>query len=337
MDSSRGDSPPVTPDEARDLGRAERDDRLREKRLRVDRNADPPPASEGGLARERRKSSTEAIKAERLSSDAALNDERRESDRRSLSDGIVQKTEVGRIQGLLDTESLALSDAIGALNLRDEFLAIVSHDLRNPLNAIALNARLVARHATGGGPLARIAMALGESVVQMDRIISDLLDVASIEAGKLSVVPRPGDARLPVREAVDMFREATSERSVSLEAALPEVPLPASFDGARVVQVLQNLLGNAIQFTPEMGNISVAAQSSGKFVAIGVRDSGPGIASDQIGAIFERFRQVEKRGRKGLGLGLYISRSIVEAHGGRIWAESSPGYGSTFTFTLPAA
>ncbi|MFN2634025.1 MAG: sensor histidine kinase [Thermoanaerobaculia bacterium] len=337
MDSSRGDSPPAGPDAARDQGRADRDDRLREERLRADLAADPPAASEGQPARELRRSSADAIQAERLSSDAALDDERRESDRRSVRDGLVQKTEVGRIQGLLDTESLALSDAIGALNLRDEFLAIVSHDLRNPLNAISLNARLVARHAAGEGSLARIAVALAESVVQMDRIISDLLDVASIEAGKLSVLPRPGDARGPVREAIGMFREATSERSVSLDAALPETPLPAKFDGGRVVQVLQNLLGNAIHFTPENGRISVAAKRSGEFVAIGVRDSGPGIASDQIGVIFERFRQIEKRGRKGLGLGLYISRCIVQAHGGRIWAESSPGCGSTFTFTLPAA
>ncbi len=308
---------------------------MRQERSRADLETDRQRSSGGGPLRERRKSGR--VREERVSADAALADERRESDQRSRDDRAVQRDVVDHMQGLLDTESQALSDAIGALSLRDEFLAIVSHDLRNPLNAISINARLVARRAAGGGPLARIAAALGESVAQMDRIISDLLDVASIEAGKLSVVPGPGDARAPVREAVEMFQGATSERSVSLGASLPLVPLPATFDGGRVVQVLQNLLGNAIHFTPVKGNISVTAERSGKFVNIGVRDSGPGIPDQDLDGIFERFRQVEKRGRKGLGLGLYISRSIVEAHGGRIWAENTPGYGSTFTFTLPAA
>lgn len=335
MDSRDGKTPPPGADVARRRRRAERDDGVRKQRSRSDLETDRQRASGGGPERERRMS--EGLREERVSADAALEHERRESDQRSRQDRAVQETVVGQMQELLDTESRALSEAIGALSLRDEFLAIVSHDLRNPLNAISINAQLVARHAAVGDPLARIAAALGESVAQMDRIISDLLDVASIEAGKLSVVPREGDARNPVREAIDMFRGETSERSVSLDAALPAAPLPARFDGGRVVQVLQNLLGNAIHFTPAKGNISVTAASSGKFVNIGVRDSGPGIPTGDLGGIFERFRQVEKRGRKGLGLGLYISRSIVEAHGGRIWAENTPGYGSTFTFTLPAA
>ncbi len=335
MNSNDGKKPSAGGEASRRRRREERDDGVRRQRSRADLESDRQRASGGGPERERRMS--EGLREERDSSDAALEFERRESDQRSRQDRAEKETVVGQMQDLLDTESQALSEAIGALGLRDEFLAIVSHDLRNPLNAISINARLVARHAAAGGPLARIGAALGESVAQMDRIISDLLDVASIEAGKLSVVPRSGDARKPVREVINMFREATSERSVSLKAALPSVPLPASFDGGRVVQVLQNLLGNAIHFTPAEGSISVAAASSGKFVNIAVRDSGPGIPASDLSGIFERFRQVEKRGRKGLGLGLYISRSIVEAHGGRIWAENTPGYGSTFTFTLPGA
>ena len=119
-----------------------------------------------------------------------------------------------------------------------------------------------------------------------------------------------------------------------MEALVPADPLPARFDAGRIVQVLDNLIHNALKFTPEGGRISVEGRRAGD-VEILVRDSGPGLTAEEISVIFERFRQVEKRGRRALGLGLYISRSIVESHGGRIRAESVPGQGSTFLFTLP--
>jgi len=245
------------------------------------------------------------------------------------------QSEVGRLQRLLDQRTQALSSAHEALDLRDEFLAIVSHDLRNPLNAIALNTQLLERLISSGDPdLARISRSLASSIAQMQRIISDLLDLAAIEAGKLSVQLEAGDARGPIEEAVETSRSIAADKSIAVEAIIGPEPLLARFDSGRVVQVLENLIHNALKFTPAGGRISVDGRATEDAVEIRVRDTGPGLSPDEIAVIFERFRQVEKRGRRALGLGLYISRSIVESHGGRIRAESTPGEGSTFRFTL---
>jgi signal transduction histidine kinase len=249
-----------------------------------------------------------------------------------------EKSEVGRLQVLLDERSQALWTSNEALDLRDEFLALVSHDLRNPLSAIALNTQLLERLVSSGDPrLARISRSLASSIAQMQRIISDLLDLAAIQAGKLSVQLHPGDARSSIEEAVEASRSIAAGKSIALEAVVPPDPLPARFDPGRIAQVLENLIHNALKFTPAGGRISVEGRSTEEVVEIRVRDTGPGMQPEEIAVIFERYRQVEKRGRKALGLGLYISRSIVESHGGRIRAESVAGEGSTFLFTLPRA
>jgi signal transduction histidine kinase len=246
-----------------------------------------------------------------------------------------EHSEVLRLQRLLDERTQALSSSHEALDLRDEFLAIVSHDLRNPLSAIALNTQLLERLVSAGDPrLARISRSLATSIAQMQRIISDLLDLAAIEAGKLSVQLRPGDARRPIEEAVEASRSATADRSIAIEAVLGPDPLAAHLDPGRIAQVLGNLIDNALKFTPPGGRISVEGRNAEHVVEIRVQDTGPGLRPEEIAVIFDRYRQVEKRGRKALGLGLYISRSIVESHGGRIRAESTPGEGSTFVFTL---
>jgi len=246
-----------------------------------------------------------------------------------------EKSEVGRLQRLLDERSQALWSSNEALDIRDEFLALVSHDLRNPLSAIALNTQLLERLVSSGDPrLTRISRSLASSIAQMQRIISDLLDLAAIQAGKLSVQLQPGDARSPIEEAVEASRSIAAEKSIALDAVIGPDPLPARFDPGRIAQVLENLIHNALKFTPTGGRISVEGRSAENVVEIRVRDTGPGLQAEEIAVIFERYRQVEKRGRKALGLGLYISRSIVESHGGRIRAESVPGEGSTFLFTL---
>jgi signal transduction histidine kinase len=246
-----------------------------------------------------------------------------------------ERSEVGRLQRLLDQRTQALSSANEAHDRSDEFLAMVSHDLRNPLNAIALNTQLLERLVSSGDPrLVRISRSLDSSIIQMQRIISDLLDVAAIEAGKLSVQLQPGDARSPIEEAVETSRSVSTEKSITLDAGIGPDPLLARFDHGRIVQVLENLIHNALKFTPKGGRISVEGRRTDRVAEIRVRDTGPGLQPEEISVIFDRFRQVEKRGRRALGLGLYISRSIVESHGGRIWAESNPGEGSTFLFTL---
>jgi signal transduction histidine kinase len=255
--------------------------------------------------------------------------------RRAGPENARQRSEVGRLERLLEQQAKELLSAHEELDLKDEFLAIVSHDLRNPLNAIALNTQLLERLNSSGDPrLDRISRSLDSSIAQMKRIISDLLDLAAIEAGKLSVQLQQGDARKPIEESVESFRSARTERSITMETRIPANPLSARFDAGRVVQVLDNLIHNALKFTPDGGRILVEGRKAEQ-VEILVRDSGPGLAAEEIAVIFDRFRQVEKRGRRALGLGLYISRSIVESHGGRIRAESVLGEGSTFFFTLP--
>lgn len=257
--------------------------------------------------------------------------------RRAGAENARERSEVGRLERLVEKQAMELSSTQDALDLRDEFLAIVSHDLRNPLNAIALNTQLLERLVSSGDPrLLRITRSLDSSIAQMKRIISDLLDIAAIEAGKLTVRPEPGDARRAIEEAVETFRSVGAERSITLETRIPPDPLRARFDPGRIVQVLVNLIDNAFKFTAAGGRILVEGRRAEQ-VEIRVRDAGPGLTPEEIPVIFERFRQVEKRGRRALGLGLYISRTIVESHGGRIWAEGVRGEGSTFLFTLPPA
>jgi signal transduction histidine kinase len=259
-------------------------------------------------------------------------------DERPLTSQERQVSEVGRLQSLLDERTQALSSAHEALDLRDEFLAIVSHDLRNPLSAIALNTQLLERLVSTSDPrLSRISRSLASSIAQMQRIISDLLDLAAIDAGKLSVQLQPGDVRSSIEEAVEASRPIAAEKSIALDAVIGSDPLLARFDPGRIAQVLENLIHNALKFTSAGGRISVEGRRTDDAVEISVRDTGTGLQPEEIAVIFDRFRQVEKRGRRALGLGLYISRSIVESHGGRIRAQSVPGKGSTFWFTLSPA
>jgi len=172
---------------------------------------------------------------------------------------------------------------------------------------------------------------------RMNRLVGDLLDVVSIEAGRLAVVPQHEDATELLRETVDAFQSAAAAKKISLRTEVKAGTLLARYDHERILQVLANLVGNAIKFTPEGGRLDLFAESTGDEIRFGVRDTGPGIPSDRLLVVFDRYWQRTQGLHGGLGLGLYIARCIVEAHRGRIWAESAPGDGSTFYFTLPAA
>ncbi|MDQ5872401.1 MAG: HAMP domain-containing histidine kinase, partial [Acidobacteriota bacterium] len=191
-----------------------------------------------------------------------------------------ERVEVGRLERRLEQQATELLTAHEALDLKDEFLAIVSHDLRNPLNAIALNTQLLERLVASGDPrLARISRSLDSSIAQMKRIISDLLDLTAIEAGKLSVQLQPGDARRLIEEAAETFRSVSAERSITLDARIPPDPLFARFDPGRIVQVLDNLIHNALKFTPNGGRIFVEGRRADQ-VEIRVRDTGPGLSPE---------------------------------------------------------
>ncbi len=222
---------------------------------------------------------------------------------------------------------------------RDHALGVVSHDLRNPISAIGMSARaLLASIPLDDRERRDLVSNIMESQDLTQRMIRDLLDVASIEVGRLRVERRPEPLAPILERAVALFEREAADRSVALALSLDgELPV-VSGDAGRLVQVLSNLIANALRFTDRMGRVTVSAQRHGGEVEVSVADTGSGIPTASIGVIFERYWTVRGTAPKGgTGLGLAIARSIVEAHGGRIWAESEVGKGSTFKFTLRVA
>jgi PAS domain S-box-containing protein len=225
-----------------------------------------------------------------------------------------------------------------ATSARDEVLAVVSHDLRNPISAIAMCARIL-REAPPGDVAEREKMltAITEATAWMQRLIRDLLDVSAIEAGRLSVERQPAALAPIIATAVGMVSGEVEHQSIDLRVETPPGLPPVSVDPSRIVQVITNLLGNAVKFTAPGGTITVRASNGPAGVVVSVQDTGIGIHPDALPRIFDRFWQAHATPRRGSGLGLAIARGIVEAHGGRIWAESEPGRGSVFAFTLPTS
>lgn len=229
--------------------------------------------------------------------------------------------------------------AQAATKARDHALGVVSHDLRNPISAIGMSARaLLAATAEADAPRRELAENIVTSQELTQRMIRDLLDVANIEVGRLSVERRAEELPPILERAVALFRRESTERGVVLALEpLPKLPT-ISGDAERLVQVLSNLLSNALRYSERGGRITVRAEAQGDEVRVSVEDTGSGIAPASMPLIFERYWTVRGTAPKGgTGLGLAIARGIVEAHGGRLWAESEVGKGSTFSFTLHSA
>ena len=294
--------------------------------------AGAPGAARRALAGERKRDDA-ALRAERAAADDSLERERAET---NVALARLLPLERVKTDRYLFTERVRSDDA---LSNRDDFLGIVSHDLRNLLGGIVLAAGVMAKHADAhdqGRQILAGTARIQRYAARMNRLIGDLLDVASIDAGRLAVTPVPNDVAAVIAEAVDTFHADAAARHLSLVTRV-KPPVPALFDHDRLLQVLANLITNAIKFTAAGGHVTVRAARTGDEVQVSVTDTGAGISPDLLDAVFERFWQAKEGDRRGLGLGLYISRSIVDAHGGRIWVESTPGSGSTFHFTLPAA
>jgi signal transduction histidine kinase len=224
------------------------------------------------------------------------------------------------------------------LATRHDFMGIVSHDLRNMLNTMVGFASLIEEGVSRKNhvdAVLRHAQRIQRAGARMDRLIGDLVDVASIEAGTLAVTREVGDPTPVVTEAVETLRPRASASGVSLATEIAAPSSLVAFDPARILQVLTNLLSNAIKFTPAHGSVVVRVERIGDALRFAVSDTGIGILTDQLETVFTRFPQLPKHDRRGVGLGLYISSCIVQAHGGRIWAESRIGESSTFSFTLP--
>ncbi|MFL5351399.1 PAS domain S-box protein [Archangium sp.] len=221
-----------------------------------------------------------------------------------------------------------------ATRARDEVLAIVSHDLRNPLSTISMSGKLLLEKTPPEKTRERRQLqAIQRSAERMNRLIQDLLDVARMEAGHLSVERRREEVAPLMHDALELQRTLAEEKGIHLEESVQGALPAVSVDRERILQVLQNLMGNALRFTPEGGRISLKAWRVGQEVHLSVTDTGPGIAQESLPHLFEPFWQ--ERRTEGAGLGLAIVKGIVEAHGGRIWVESQLGQGTTFVFTVP--
>jgi len=224
------------------------------------------------------------------------------------------------------------------LTHRDDFLGMVSHDLRNLLAAVVMEASELSNSAADSEEGRRTVAAMKRFeryAARMNGLVGDLFDIVSIDSGRLSVRPNRHDVAAVLVEAVQTFLPAAVEKGISLHCETGDHALLADFDSGRILQVLANLVANALKFTPRGGQIVLRGERAGDGLRVSVSDTGAGIPNDQVEAVFERFWQGGKDDRRGLGLGLYISRCIIEAHGGRIWAENAPGKGSLFIFTIP--
>ena len=226
-----------------------------------------------------------------------------------------------------------------AIQMRDEVYRIVVHDLRNPLTTINMVTDLVRRRLSSGGdlqPLASHIESQKRAAGRMNALINDLLDVARLESGKLEIQRAPRSPEELLEETLQLHELQAEERDVQLELHVSGDTPMVEADARRVEQVLTNLVGNALRYTPEGGVIELSAQPVDSSVRFAVSDNGPGIPEENVTKLFDRFWQAKHGDHEGAGLGLAICKGLVEAHGGEIWAESKSDQGTTFYFTLPA-
>jgi signal transduction histidine kinase len=240
---------------------------------------------------------------------------------------------------LYEQERQARAMAEAATRARENALAVVSHDLRNPLATIAMSATLMletmpdivpnAPHRQAAAKIVRVAE-------QMSGLLNDLLEVSRIEAGQLPLECSPQPPEVLIGQALEIFQPLAAQRGQYMIVENEVTETLVLCDSRRISQVFSNLLGNAIKFTRQGGQITLAVRPAGGVVQFSVADNGTGIPADQLPHIFERYWKARTTDRDGVGLGLAIAKGIVEAHGGTIGVESS-GEGTTFTFTIPVA
>ena len=223
-----------------------------------------------------------------------------------------------------------------AVRVRDDMLAIVTHDLRTPLSAIVTAAAMQAASAAdddNGRRVRHRAESIQRAAQHMSRLIRDLTDIGQMDAGRFAIERTPQDVSAIAREVVDTLQPGAEQRGCRLRADIVGSMPPIDADGDRVVQVLSNLVSNAVK--AGASQVTVRLEVRPEDVLFTVSDTGPGIRHEDLPHMFDRYWRARTANYKGTGLGLPISKQIVDAHGGRIWIESQPGVGSTFFFTLP--
>lgn len=234
------------------------------------------------------------------------------------------------------------NEAQAATRARDDLLAIVSHDLRNPLNTIAITASLLRtdllqRQGGEDDDAVQLVDRMDRGIQRMTRLIEDLLDASRIEAGRLVVSPRVERGAALVREAIEAAASLAEAKGCRVTQGTLDASLEVLADRDRVLQVFSNLLGNALKFTPNGGVVSVSLARVADMARFSVMDTGPGIPPEHQPHLFDRYWKASQASRSGAGLGLYIARGIIEAHHGTVMVESTPGQGTTIHFSLPLA
>ncbi|MFY1663067.1 ATP-binding protein [Pseudomonas sp. Pseu.R1] len=264
-------------------------------------------------------------------------------------DGISRLWTVGDVYAATDLRRSALESDLArqvlreqdAVRARDELVAVVSHDLRSPLTVISMQCgmmqRVIAADVSPASKRLNSAIdTLQRATARMTTLLEDLLDTSKIEAGRYLIDAQTLELSQFFEDAWTLLTPLALNKFIDLSfTGEPDLKILA--DPERMFQVLSNLVGNAIKFTPKEGKISVTATVEGHFVAVNIVDSGPGIAADQLPHVFERYWRIREGNPSGTGLGLYISQGIVKAHGGELTATSELGVGSVFRFTLPLA
>jgi signal transduction histidine kinase len=241
-----------------------------------------------------------------------------------------------RLARALESERKARAEAERAVGVRDSVLQIVAHDLRNPLGRIATLVPLLEEDTLSKADRQRMFAVLQRATTGMMRLVQDLLDVANIEGGRLSIERGPLDLTQLTSDICNAYTATATDRGLRIECE-PGGGVPiVSADRGRLVQVINNLLDNAIRLTPRGGQIVLRTEAVDDGARLSVSDTGPGIEPNEIPHLFDRFWQGRPGRRGSSGLGLAIAKGIIEAHNGRIWVESTPGEGSTFFIALPS-
>ncbi len=254
-----------------------------------------------------------------------------ESGRRFGAADLAMAEELGRRAGIAVDNARLWHEAQRAIRARDEVLAVVSHDLKNPLESVLLSSALLLRDPDPA-QVRRYAETLQRSASRMDRLIRELLDLSRMDAGRLQLEIRPERLEALADEALGVLAPLAHERRIAVSVAGAPLEDAVPCDRERILQVLSNLVGNALAFAPHGGHVVVSLALSQRDAEVRVADDGPGIPAEDLPHVFDRFWKSRSR---GTGLGLAIVRGIVDAHGGRVWVESRVGEGSTFAFTLP--
>lgn len=224
-----------------------------------------------------------------------------------------------------------------ALLNRDELMAIVSHDLRNPIGSILSYSQLLIEDAKSfeiNQELSQLIQIIKRNAETSLRLINDILDMERFAEGKLTLEISSVDLNKLINHTIENLTHIAKEKGISLSADLDLNPVLINCDGDRIMQVIANLMGNALKFTPEGGTIILKLSRNVSGVEISITDSGAGIEKEQLTKIFERYSQINNKDRQGLGLGLYISKMLVEAHHGQLSVKSTVNKGSTFSFSL---